>query len=322
MWFRNIFRRNPPRQAAQSVSQGVNALALPARVFAQLDRLQIRSTRFLYGSGAGRRAGTRRKPAADFREHRKYVSGDDVRFVDWKASARSEQVFLKQGELPQETAVHLLLDTSASMNWGDPPKSHGMLRLAAALGYLALSNDDRLQVIAFRPHTQSEKEAKPDGSFKGKGQFPALWNTLRQLHFNGRSDILETTRHLTRKSRGGLVLVLSDLLEQENLKEALSLLPRPTWEVSILHVLHPHELEPALSGDVQMEDVETGRIENYDIHSQVLNEYRENLAAWRSQIELTCIENKAFYTLLSTGWSLETGMIPHLHRVNILEPGL
>ena len=316
MWFRTIFRRKdsapPPVQAGSELKQ----LSLSPRVLAHLDRLQIRSTRFLRGSGAGQRSSTRRRPAANFREHRKYVSGDDVRFVDWRASARSEQIYLKQGEQPQETDIHLVLDNSASMGWGNPPKSHALVRLAAALGYLALSSDDRLHIIPFvKPGASGQ-----DQVFKGKGQFPALWNHLRRLEFSGRTDLQTTLQYLAGKNRGGLVLVLSDLLDIPNPEPALALLPRPAWEVTLIHLLHPAELAPELYGNFQMQDSESGAIENYDVTHQALETYRLKLEAWRGTLEMACIESKAMYSLISTGQSLEKEILPQLHRSRILEP--
>lgn len=316
MWFRTIFRRKKAGSTGSKAGTELAGLALPPRIFAQLDRLHLRSTRYLLGSGAGQRPSTRRRPAADFREHRKYVMGDDVRFVDWKASARSEQIFLKQGELPQETNIHLIIDTSASMAWGSPPKSHAVLRLAAALGYLALSSDDRLQVIPIKKQGGGNLEQV----FKGKGQFPALLNHLRQLTFEGTADLKETIEILAKKHRGGLVIILSDLLDMPDSDLAFVRLPRPAWEVKVLHTLHPAELIPDISGDLQMQDLETGAVENYDITAQGLETYHRHLESWRSALELACIESRAHYALLSTGMSLEMEILPLLHRAGILEP--
>ena len=316
MWFRTIFRRKTPAPAPVANPSELKELSLSPRVFAQLDRLQIRSTRYLKGGGAGRRSSTRRRPAANFREHRKYVSGDDVRFVDWRASARSEQIFLKQGEQAQDTDVHLVLGTSASMAWGNPPKNHALLRLTAALGYLALSSDDRLHVVPIvKPGTAGQEQV-----FKSKGQFPGLWNYLRRLEFSGKADLQATLQYLAGKNRGGLVLILSDFLDIPEPGPALTLLPRPAWEVSVIQVLHPAELAPAISGDFQMQDSETGAVENYDITPQALENYRLKLDEWRGALEMACVESKAIYTLVSTGSSLETEILAQLHRSRILEP--
>ena len=115
------------------------------------------------------RVSNRRKPAIEFREHRMYVPGDDIRFVDWQASARQDQIFIRQGEMPKDVIVYLLLDTSASMLWGKTPKRNAQLSLAAALGYAALQNGDRLYV-----HAYGENNNPDFGPASGKGHLSSL----------------------------------------------------------------------------------------------------------------------------------------------------
>ena len=330
MWFRNIFRRPNNQQPAINNQQSTGdqpTLNLPPSIYRLLDRLQLRASRHLRGTGAGLRPSSRRRPAAEFLEHRQYVPGDDVRFVDWTASARSEHIYLKQGEQPQETTVHILIDTSASMAWGNPQKSQAALQLAAALGYLTLTNEDRLQLIPLENPRPSESIRIQ--SFKGKAQFPALLNHLLTLPFDaaqskpfqGKTDLAQNLRAFNRTSpRGGILLILSDLLDVHDLPAALATLPRPTWEVTVFHLLHPHELHPLINGQFELMDAETGQSTNYDITPQALEGYRKNLQTWRDAIELACIENKAFYTLIPTNWSLEKEVIPHLRKVRVLEP--
>ena len=116
---------------------------LSPKAIRQLDRLRLSGARELRGQAIGQRPSFRRQPAPDFREHRAYVPGDDIRYVDWRASARHEQFFVKQGEYPKEATVYLLVDCSASMNWGEPPKRQTQLQLTATLAYLALAHRDR-----------------------------------------------------------------------------------------------------------------------------------------------------------------------------------
>lgn len=316
MWFQNIFRREsrqeaaPPRSAAD--------LSLSPQAFQQLNRLRLNSSQHLRGAGAGLRRSRRRRPASDFREHRKYVAGDDIRFVDWKASARSEQVFLKQGEQPQETTVHLLLDASASMNWGEPPKRDAVVRLAAALGYLALNGDDRLNALPLK-RIGSESPDRPLPRLKGKGQFSELWNRLKELTFEGQCDLAGSFRSLARHSRGGIVLLLSDLLDMPDLDKALDQLPRPAWEVAVLQTLHPQEISPGIRGEFEMVDLESGKKIHYDVTPRDLEEYETHLKSRLDGIERTCIEHNALYTRIATDQILETGTLPRLLRIGLLE---
>jgi uncharacterized protein (DUF58 family) len=235
--------------------------------------------------------------------------------VDWKASARNEHIFIKQGEYPKDATVHLLLDCSASMNWGEPPKLRSALSIAASIAFLALSNGDR-----FFFQTSAGKSVQSLGPITGKGQIPSLFNFLQMITFEGRSDLVESIRGLIRKSQSGLILIISDLLDVNEFRHVLELLPAPKWDVVVIHLLHPLELKPEMLGDFQMVDAETGRIANYDIDAAAIQSYQENLSVWKDELETVCIDNNAFYILIPTDWSIEQEVIPLLRSIQLMIP--
>lgn len=313
MWFRNIFRRTRSNAAPAGDAVGDNNRFLPPQALHQLNRLQLTAGRYLRGRGAGQRPSLRHKPAHDFREHRLYVPGDDVRYVDWKASARHEHIFIRQGEQPRDITVTLLLDCSASMGWGNPPKARALRQLAAALGYTALSQGDRLLVDPLGPTGPPRL-----GPVSGKGQVPVLLNFLRSLSFAGDLALEDAVRDLTRRTRGGLVFLISDLLDMPDLDATLELLPSPTWDTVVLHLLHPEELQPVVRGNFQFVDAESGAVANYDVNNKALATYEEHLKQWLAELEGLCLEQNAYYTLLSSGWALAEEMIPHLRSLQVL----
>jgi uncharacterized protein (DUF58 family) len=316
MWFQTILRRaNLWRQDMVKDEPELPGVRLNQRAVRQLNRLQLNAGRYLPGTAVGLRPSMRRQPAYDFREHRMYVPGDDVRFVDWKASARQEHVFVKQDEHPKEATAHLLLDCSASMRWGDPPKAMRALEVAAALGFLALAHGDRLYI-----HPSPGSQAQPLGPISGKGQVPALLNYLRLLPFQGRADLEQTVRHLVGGAHGGLTLLISDLLDVTNLRTVLQTLPPPAWEVVVLHLLHAEELNPTLRGNVEMNDVESGQGINYDVDARALLRYKQHVTTWCGELEMTCFDNNALYTLIPTHWSLDGEILPHLRSIHLLSP--
>ncbi len=320
MWFRNILRRGKSPAAARRADASAPPvdLRLPPKVWRQLDRLQLSASRFLPGQRAGLRPSIRRKPAVEFRDHRKYVPGDDVRFVDWRASARHEHIFLKQGEQPKETMVSVLLDCSASMAWGSPPRHAAALALAAAFGYLALAHGDRLRVVPFGG-VRTLNPLSALGPLGGKGQLPTLLNYLRDLPFGGQADFTETLRAFSRRtSHGGLVLVISDLLDVGEIGPALGFLPAPAWDVRVFHLLHPEELAPTVRGGFEMVDAESGQAVNYDVDAKALAEYQARLQSWRDALEMACVERHALYTLIHSDWSLGGEVLPHLRRMGVV----
>lgn len=319
MWSHRISRlidsikTNPLTQEPKGKSN--QWIHLNPRAVSQLNHLKLNASQYLPGFAAGTRASTRRRPAFDFREHRTYVPGDDVRFVDWKASARQEHIFIKQGEYPKEASVQILLDCSRSMDWGDPTKHDAARQLTAALGYTALSQGDRLVI-----QTLSSESIKPLGPISGKGQVPTMLNYLMNTSCAGKIDLTESVKELTRRRKGGLVLIISDLLDVSSLGQAIELLPVPTWDVVVLHLLHSEEVQPTVKGNFKMVDIETGGAANYDINQASLEVYKQRLDTWRDELEYICNDNNSFYSLILGDWSLEQRIIPHLRSLNILVP--
>ena len=116
---------------------------LDSELLARLDALDVLSRKILQGKLQGERRSKRRGQSVEFADHRTYVVGDDLRFVDWNIYGRLEQLFLKLFLEEQDLTVHILADTSASMGAGNPSKDRFTRQLAAALGYTSLVNNNR-----------------------------------------------------------------------------------------------------------------------------------------------------------------------------------
>ncbi len=311
---RNIFNAKRETGPVSAASRG---LALPPQAFLRMDHLQLNGGRFLPGSREGLRPSLRRRPSSDFLEHRTYAPGDDVRFVDWKASARQEHIFIKQGEHPKEATVSVLIDCSASMGWGSPPKSGAALSLAAALAYLALAHGDRLVV---QPYGKTTAPAL--GPLSGKGQFPGVLNYLRAAQFGGSASLEAAALKFLREKApgGGMLFILSDFLAEDRLEAVLDHFPAPLWQVVLLQLLHPDELHPAVLGDVELLDSETALTANYDISPGAVRAYQESLAGWQAGLDLACVSHHALFSVIPTDWSLEKEVLSHLQDIDVVRP--
>jgi uncharacterized protein (DUF58 family) len=322
MWYRRIFRltnrvvQAVPKLFIRPEDGAEEGHRLNPESLRQLERLQIRGSRALRGDRIGGRVSNRRKPAIEFREHRMYVPGDDIRFVDWQASARHEQVFIRQGEMPKDVIVYLMVDTSGSMLWGRRPKRETQLSLAAALAYAALHSGDRLYVYPYGENANPEF-----GPASGKGHLAGFARYLNQLQYGGESDLTSAVQTLAQKvSRGGVVFILSDLLERGDLADVLSSVPAPKWWVNLIHLLHPAELSPEIRGAYVLEDSETGRLMNYDLTNEAIRKYQQRMDTWRNQLEVTTVDHHAQYLLINTDWSLDKEILPVLRERQVLTP--
>ncbi len=313
MWFSGIFRR---RSSAPPDTNDDSADSLSdAGFLRRLDRLALRTSRHLRGQAAGQRPSFRRIPAGDFREHRLYLPGDDLRHVDWNASARMDHVFVKLGERPKEATVHVLLDTSASMQWGKPSKLWSGRRLAAALGYIALSHGDRLVMSSLAG------DSPLFGPSHGKGRLPTLLRFVRDLPAERQGDPTAAARRYTaRQPQGGFVAIVSDLLTVPDIRALLNTFPLPRWQLLLLHVLHPAEIESPLRGQIELQDVETGERANYDLDEKAIERYRAFVGQWCHGIEQACFEARIGYARLMSDWPIERAVMPYLQRRGVVQP--
>ena len=308
MWWKTTFRRNR--------SVGVaNQTALDEAFLRRLERLSLNASRMLRGGLSGVHASTRRLPAPTFSDHRSYSTSDDLRYVDWNAYGRQEELFVKLGETEQDVPVHLLLDRSRSMDYGtgDMHKLHYGRMLLAALGYLALSGGDALTATAF------DGTAQPVfGPQRTKAAAVSLLHYASAIVPGAESRIETTIQQYTRPRPGGMVVVISDLWSVSDLDRVLRLAQPPRWQLVLLHLLHPEELEPAMQGDIEIEDSEQGDYITLSADAATLARYRERLNQWCGAIDTACQRRGASYARISTDMPLERAVIPFLRQRQVL----
>ena len=319
-WWKNLRRTRPQPTAAAPPLFDEGFLR-------RLERLELVANRTLRGGLTGVHRSQRRLPAPTVSDHRPYTPGDDLRYLDWNAYARHEDLHIKMGEAEQDVRVHLVLDASASMDWGsgDSHKWTAARRLAAAIGYCALARSDalHLHVVQERPKpTTALRTSVPNDrrSFNGKQQSAAFLRQLEGLTTGGRGDLEATLTRLAQTQRPGLVVVISDLWQPTAaLETALKHLSPPRWQPVVLHLLHPAEIKPVVDGDIELVDSETALTETLRVDAAVRGRYQRRLQDWCSAIEATCARRHANYILLSSDESLERAVLPYLRTRQVLQ---
>ncbi|HEU5087474.1 MAG TPA: DUF58 domain-containing protein [Roseiflexaceae bacterium] len=307
MWFKTTSRR---KQAEPERTRLFDDAFLR-----RLEQLSLQVQRTLRGRPAfGAHPSRRQLPAIIFSDHRPYSAGDDYRYVDWNAYAHQEEIFVKLGETDQSIAVHLLLDVSRSMDWGSPNKLRSALQLAGALGYLALSYNDRLFVQPFGATT-----LRPFGPTNGKGRLIDMLKFLEGLRADqptALGDVLNN--YAARFPQGGLLVVCSDMLTPETLAHSLRVLEPPRWQVLVLHVVDQREINPTPGELLELVDSETGERLPLSLDDETIALYKANLFAWQEELRTTCARHGATYAPILTNWPLERQVIPYLRLRQIL----
>ncbi len=284
-------------------------MLLPPETLARLERLTLLSRRVLAGQLQGERRSPKRGQSIEFADFRPYTRGDDFRRIDWNAYARLERLFVKLFVEEEDLTVHLLVDTSRSMDWGAPNKLRFAKQAAAALGYVALHGLDRVTVTAFAP----QGEAAPRfPARRGKAAAPALFDFLETLPLSPRTDLgSRLGRYAFQAGRRGPALLFSDLLDP-TWRDGLHALAARGFEVTVLHILAPQERDPDLHGDLKLRDAESGETLELSIDGGALGRYRRTLAAWEREISAFCQGRGILYLPVSSDTPLETLLFAHL----------
>src|SRR2546428_4404090 len=121
---------------------------LDPQFLARLEQLELVTRKIFLGRMKGERRSKRRGQSVEFADYRNYVIGDDLRFIDWNVYARLDRLFLKLFMEEEDLSLYILVDVSKSCDYGNPNKARYLKQVAAALGYIALVNYNRVNIVA------------------------------------------------------------------------------------------------------------------------------------------------------------------------------
>jgi uncharacterized protein (DUF58 family) len=268
---------------------------------------------------AGRGAGHRRSPvrgaSVEFADFRTYALGDDLRRVDWNVYARLGRLFLRLYHDEQEATVHLLIDVSASMDWGDGEenKLRWAKRLVGALGYVALSGLDRVAVAAI-----SGAELGRPVLHSGAQTALRLFSQVAALQPSEQITDLDAALSRYPARPLGPVVLVSDLLCPTAGREGLRRLAATGNDVTVVHVLAPSEEEPELRGDLRLIDRETGDSRELTIDENLLDRYRVGVASWRNELRNVCHDRGIGYVPIVTSTPPEEVVLESLRRERVV----
>jgi len=287
---------------------------LDSKFMARLDGLDVFSRKMLQGKLQGERRSKRRGHGAEFADHRPYVAGDDLRFVDWNIFGRLDQLFMKIFLVEQDLSVHLLIDASASAAEGEPSKELAMKRLAAALAYVGLVNNNRVTLSTFADGVTGQL-----ANMRGRNYISRMADFLLASEADGPSRFEKAARQLTAERIGtGVVIVLSDFFFKEGFEEGLRRLISDRYDLYAIQMLSPQELSPELSGDLKLIDVEDDDEAEVTISAGLLAYYKRNLSAWCNELRAFCRRRGATYTLTDSSQPVEPMMLNYLRRIGLL----
>jgi uncharacterized protein (DUF58 family) len=250
-------------------------------------KLEIRARSGQGGDHLSRRRGS----SVEFREHRGYAPGDDLRRIDWSAYARTGEPVLKLFRAEEDVIARILCDTSASMDFGSPTKLAVAKRLAAAIGYMVLSRSERAQLLTAADGVQGHR-----APFRGRSGLPKLLRELESVTASGTTNLARAVDDVVRRSeRPGMLVVLSDFFDASPLLTSLKQAAFAGHQIALLQVLTPEEIEPDLEGDLALVDAETGESVDITLDERALEAYLGRLAALQMELSQFARRHAAYF---------------------------
>jgi len=296
------------RDPAPGVGEGSSASLLSPDFIRRLARLRVLARRRFAGTAGGSRRSTRRGSSAEFADHRPYYQGDDTRRIDWNAYARLEELVLRLYVAEEDLCLYLFVDSSRSMGLGSPSKLHAAKRIAAALGYVALTGSERVSVVPFGAGIR-----RPLPPVRGKGKVGALLRHLDALEADGGTDLDQAVgEFLARRPRPGVVAVISDLLDPGGYQRPLERLGSARHEPAVFHVLDGAEVNPEAGGDLVLVDSERGARVEVSLDARAIRAYRGRLTAFLEGAEAWAKRRGVSYVRLFGEAAFEEALLDYL----------
>ena len=291
---------------------------IDSELMAKLDQVDVMSRKIFAGKLQGERRSKRRGVSVEFADYRHYAHGDDLRFVDWNIYARLDKLFLKMFLEEEDLSVLIAIDSSASMNWGNPSKFYFCQRLAMALGYIALSNHNRVTLYAF-----DSEGVRPLSNLRGRRRTREMGEWILGLDTGGAGAFGEAMRTIALGRQGkGLMVILSDFMFKEGYEKGLRYLTGGGFDTFCLQILSPEEVDPGkhgLAGDLRLTDVEDEDLAEVTVSAHLLRRYKENLDAYCGRIRDFCVRRGMMHLTIDTATDMTDLLLDYLRKRGLLK---
>lgn len=312
---------------------------------ARLDRLDLLSRRLFAGKLPGERRSKRRGRSVEFDDYREYTPGDDLRHVDWNVLARLDRFFVKLFREDQDLSLQVVLDASPSMDAGEPSKLVFAARLAMALAYIGLVNQNRVGLSIYLGRDRGLRALAPvrgrpnarrfaadlldlfdGGGGAAGGRTPADPGGPGDRRATAAPDFNAALRAVAHaRSGSGVTVVISDFLLAEGWAPGLNaLFGAGGFDTWCLHVLSPGEIDPASErergflGDLRLTDAETAAAAEVTVSGAAIRRYRAALEKLCSTLRADCRARGMQYVLALSDMPVEEFVLGSLRRGGLL----
>ena len=278
----------------------------------RISRLEIRARHVVEGFLSGMHKSPYFGQSVEFLQHREYVTGDDLRHVDWNVWAKQDRFYVKQFEEETNLRCTLLVDVSKSMAYGRGhfSKYEYACTLTCSLAYLILKQQDAVGCIAFdeKIRTAVPTRTKSNHIF-------SIVDALAVHEPRDKTDMLGILRSVAEAApRRGMVVLASDLLaDRPGLFKGLRMLRQRGHDVLVFHILDDDELDFTFSGPTRFEGLES--IDYLNCNPRALRDgYLAALQAYLDEVRHHCAKNSVDYALVRTSDPLDAALATFLSK--------
>lgn len=275
-----------------------------AEFWNHLHRIRLAEGQRMSGGRSGGRRSMAKGSSVEFADFREYIPGDDIRRIDWNVYGRMDRLYVKLFMQEQEGIYTVVLDTSASMNFGTPSKAVMASRLAGAFGYVALHAQDRVRLASVYTGASSGgqngmesgavdavPQAKVEAGLTGMQSLNRYLAQIERLSFAGQTDLWNSIRRISFPRRG-CTIVLSDFMDRgaepshmENIAQVLKYLRFQKQDIILVRIVAEQEQDPFFQGTVNLIDEETGEELKVTMTEKLLLEYGKQVDEYRKELQ-------------------------------------
>lgn len=288
--------------------------------FSRLETLAFNLKTDLTGFFGGKHLVSTYGQTVEFSDYREYMLGDDIRRIDWNLFSRFEKFFIKLFTDERQMHVQIFLDCSASMGRDLPQKSSYAVGVAAAIGFLAVHNMDKVSFHLMR----GDKCENPFGMIVGKTAFFRAISQLEEIEFDGGTDIGTAVASCPTGTNDGLSVIVSDFFTDNDWKKAVDYLKFKRRQVLLVQVITPEEVDPSYSGRVHLMDSESEDLSDFKnmkirINRNMQLAYKAALDDIITKSKTFCHSRDAEFISVCTDKPIEKVLFSELLKVGIME---
>lgn len=238
--------------------------------------------------------------SVEFAEHRQYVPGDDIRYIDWRIFGRADRLYIREYEEETNLRCNLLVDASRSMAFRGPQAQYSKFeyacRLAASLAYLLIRNQDAVGLITFDHRVRAKLEPAA-----GRRHLGSLLEVLERTQPAERTEVKALLHRLAEELRKrSMVVIFSDLLtDAETIADGLDHMCHAGHELIVFHILDDQEWHFPFVENLLFEGLEDDSELLADPQS-LRASYLAAVQRFVARVQATCRKHRADYVPVNT----------------------